>query len=743
MRETAHATYFIDEPGHDLPLPTGPVVVRGWAVGKDGHFLTDLRARCGRRIFPALYGLPRADLAQYFHAREPLLLAGFEVTVDLAPGENTIQLEICEVRGHWHLLTEITLRTDQGAGSAMPAAPAVLAAHDFARALRLVLQRARTLPVDQAAAQTVAPLPLPALVRYPVLPFHGHLHLPPLLQRADFGRLVVEGWLFHETQAIRRVTATVDLQAWSTLLYGHEQDYVATLHPQFPQARHSRIDGFIDVPAQLPQPLTVRVYAELADGSWHLCHVQRVHTYDGETNKAPYGALSPLRFARAALALRTAAHQHGFTVPIDGWLWRALREVWTEYRARATGRHRPSPGVTFDPAGGPAAPAPRRITLITHNLNREGAPLFLLEFAAHLARQGSQLAVVSAAEGPLRSRFAALGATVALVNLDALYAAQTLPALDAALAGLAHSTELHDADLVVANTLSAYWGIHLAHRAGRRSLFYIHESTTPDAFYYGHMAPATLPRVKQAFVLAAHVSFLTETTRRYYRPLLTRPNHSLNPGWLDLAALDAFRTENTRANLRDALHLPSARRLVINLGSVCDRKGQHLFVRSVDLLWRRHPEIAASCEFLLVGGRTTFFDGVVAELVTQLNRPNLRIVPETATPYAYYGAADLFVCSSYEESFPRVLLEAMAFHLPIVSTGVHGVPEIARAEQEAVLVVPGDTSALCDAMVRVLREPELAARLAAAARARVPAFDTTRLLPRHAALASAVASRQL
>ena len=117
-------------------------------------------------------------------------------------------------------------------------------------------------------------------------------------------------------------------------------------------------------------------------------------------------------------------------------------------------------------------------------------------------------------------------------------------------------------------------------------------------------------------------------------------------------------------------------------------------------------------------------------------------MPETSRPQEYLGAADLFVCSSYEESFPRVILEAMACGVPIVSTGVHGVPEMARAGQEAVLVAPGDGSALCDAMVRLLREPQLGRELAARARTRVVAeYDSAQLLPRHAGLAARIATR--
>jgi len=129
------------------------------------------------------------------------------------------------------------------------------------------------------------------------------------------------------------------------------------------------------------------------------------------------------------------------------------------------------------------------------------------------------------------------------------------------------------------------------------------------------------------------------------------------------------------------------------------------------------------------------------DFLTTLGRPNLQIIGETANVYPYYAAADLFVCSSYEESFPRVVLEAMAFALPIVSTAVHGIPEITRPELEAVLVPPGDTAALAEAMQRQLSDPVAAQKMARAARTRVAAeFDAQILLPRHAALADKIAT---
>lgn len=315
-------------------------------------------------------------------------------------------------------------------------------------------------------------------------------------------------------------------------------------------------------------------------------------------------------------------------------------------------------------------------------------------------------------------------------------------ALQHALADAADRVDLRETDLIVANTLSAYWGVHLAHRTRLPVLFYIHESTSPRCFFRGLMPPAALALIEESFRLADRVSFLTASTQGYYAGLSDESNYCLNPGWIDLANIDRFRATHSRDALRTRLGIPKGKQLVLNPGTVCDRKGQHLFARAVDLLWRFAPELAATAEFLMVGGRDTAYDRELLAFLRELNRPNLHIVPETADIYAYYGAADLFVCSSYEESFPRVVLEAMAFGLPIVSSGVHGVLEMVRADREALLVPPGDSAALASAMQRLLVSPEAGRTLAMAARARVATeYDSRVVLPRHAALAQALVAK--
>jgi colanic acid/amylovoran biosynthesis glycosyltransferase len=85
----------------------------------------------------------------------------------------------------------------------------------------------------------------------------------------------------------------------------------------------------------------------------------------------------------------------------------------------------------------------------------------------------------------------------------------------------------------------------------------------------------------------------------------------------------------------------------------------------------------------------------------------------------YYESSDAFVLSSFLESAPVVLMEAMAMELPCVATWITGIPEIIENDVEGLLVPPASASAIADAVERLMEDPERAQRLATAARRKV------------------------
>jgi len=91
----------------------------------------------------------------------------------------------------------------------------------------------------------------------------------------------------------------------------------------------------------------------------------------------------------------------------------------------------------------------------------------------------------------------------------------------------------------------------------------------------------------------------------------------------------------------------------------------------------------------------------------------------------FLPAFDLLVLSSRTEGTPIVLFEAMAAGVPIVAAAVGGVPDVLRANTDALLAVPDDPEALASAIRSALEDPTLAIERAREARTRLGSHFST------------------
>ena len=88
------------------------------------------------------------------------------------------------------------------------------------------------------------------------------------------------------------------------------------------------------------------------------------------------------------------------------------------------------------------------------------------------------------------------------------------------------------------------------------------------------------------------------------------------------------------------------------------------------------------------------------------------------------------VMPSLNEALSNVVLESMAAGAPTVATRVGGTPEAVTDGETGLLVAPGDSAALADAIVRLLANRPLAAQLGHAARARIADHFSVRRMVR-------------
>ena len=177
-------------------------------------------------------------------------------------------------------------------------------------------------------------------------------------------------------------------------------------------------------------------------------------------------------------------------------------------------------------------------------------------------------------------------------------------------------------------------------------------------------------------------------------------------GPLDAAA---FRLARRRARL--ALGVPADATVVGAVGRLTYQKAPEDFVAALAGLGRR--DVIG----VWVGG------GELAARVASLARstPWVRLVlaGDRADVPDLLPAFDVFALPSRYEGLPTAVVEAMASGVPVVATAVNAVPDVVIPGETGLLVPPARPRMLAEAVRYLLDSPSAAARMAAAARARL------------------------
>lgn len=143
------------------------------------------------------------------------------------------------------------------------------------------------------------------------------------------------------------------------------------------------------------------------------------------------------------------------------------------------------------------------------------------------------------------------------------------------------------------------------------------------------------------------------------------------PGGIDLVR---FHPAADRTKVRERLHLPQEKTILLTVRNLVSRMGIENLIRAMPEIVKSVPNI-----FLIIGGTGPLKNDLLAMSRSLDLEPFIQFsgfIPEAALP-EYYQAADIFVLPTIElEGFGLVTLEALASGTPVLGTPVGGTQEI-------------------------------------------------------------------
>lgn len=177
---------------------------------------------------------------------------------------------------------------------------------------------------------------------------------------------------------------------------------------------------------------------------------------------------------------------------------------------------------------------------------------------------------------------------------------------------------------------------------------------------------------------------------------------------------EIFSISSAKLELRRRYGFSEDQFIIGTVGSIIPKKGHRFLIEAAKCFCAQIP----NSKILIVG------EGVIKKELEEL------VQKENLTDFFVFMGArkdipelmkimDVFVLSSLQEGFPRVLVEAMYMGLPVIASSVSGVPELILDGESGFLVPPGNSKSICEKILVLNSNNDLRSKMGTKARERI------------------------
>ncbi|SPE19210.1 Glycosyl transferase group 1 [Candidatus Sulfotelmatomonas gaucii] len=178
--------------------------------------------------------------------------------------------------------------------------------------------------------------------------------------------------------------------------------------------------------------------------------------------------------------------------------------------------------------------------------------------------------------------------------------------------------------------------------------------------------------------------------------------------------VDSERFSPGLSQVRAQMRIAQEASVVGFVGRLTRDKGLPELVTAFDLILRAEP----SAHLLLVGWFDASEDTLGSNLRARIqSHPRMHCTGMVRDTAPYYRAMDVLVLPTWREGFPNVVLEAAATGIPVVTTVCTGARDSVVPEVTGLLIQPGHSEAICEAVLKIVRNPQRSRCMGQAARA--------------------------